>query len=161
MSRRQCLLASFLAFDKAVAEVRSASLIIYDVYRTKVLVKPLPTDAELEILKVLWERGASTVREVFDAMQAATGYTTALKTMQIMFEKGLVTRDDSARSHVYTAAVQAEATQGQLVSELIDRAFDGSATRLAMRALSAEPVSSDELSQIRALLDQLEKKGTR
>ena len=132
---------------------------MYEERRTKLIVTTLPTDAELEVLKVLWKRGASTVREVFDALQHATGYTTALKTMQIMFEKGLVTRDDSARSHVYTAAVQAEATRGQLVSELMERAFDGSASRLAMRALSAEPPSREELDQVRALLDQLEKKG--
>jgi len=119
----------------------------------------LPTDSELQILQVLWKRGASTVREVFESLQSATGYTTALKTMQIMAEKGLVTRDESARSHVYSAAVQAEATQGKMVSELISRAFDGSATQLAMRALSAEPPSRAELDEVRALLDLLERKG--
>jgi len=133
-------------------------LTIYEQRRTKSLVN-LPTDSELQILQVLWKRGASTVREVFESLQSATGYTTALKTMQIMAEKGLVTRDESARSHVYSAAVQAEATQGKMVSELISRAFDGSATQLAMRALSAEPPSRAELDEVRALLDLLERKG--
>ena len=132
---------------------------MYDVLRTKYLVRPIPTDSELEILKVLWRRGASTVREVFESLNGVTGYTTVLKTMQIMFLKQLVTRDDSARSHIYCAAVQAEATEGRLVSELMNRAFEGSASRLAMRALSNEKVSVAELDEMRGLIEKLKLKA--
>lgn len=113
---------------------------------------PLPTDAELAILNVLWARGPSTVREVFDELTADTGYTTVLKTLQIMAEKGLVKRDESERSHVYRAAAAAEATQQRLVGALIDKAFSGSAAQLMMRALATRPASAEELDEVRALL---------
>src|SRR5437016_11536630 len=98
-----------------------------------------PTEAELAILRVLWQRGPSTVRDVTDALRAerGTGYTTALKLLQIMTEKGLVRRNDAARSHVYEASAPAEATQRQLVRHLLDKAFGGSAARLVMQALAA------------------------
>lgn len=122
---------------------------------------PKPTDAELAILRVLWERGASTVREVTDAIQEerGTGYTTALKLMQIMTEKGLVQRDDTNRSHVYEAVVPAEETQRQLVGDLLDRAFGGSAQQLVLQALSGRKASRADLAEIRKLLDEMEKKA--
>lgn len=120
---------------------------------------PKPTDAELAILRVLWERGRSTVREVADAIQAerGTGYTTALKLMQIMFEKGLVKRDDSSRTHVYEAVAAADVTQRQLVTDLLDRAFGGSAQQLVLQALSGRKASREDLAEIRKLLDDMER----
>ena len=120
---------------------------------------PRPTDAELEILKVLWRRGPCTVREVFDSLSASkqTGYTTVLKFMQIMAEKGLVRRDETERAHRYEAALAEEETQRQLVGDLLRRAFDGSAKRLVMQALSTERASAGELDEIRRLLDRLER----
>lgn len=122
---------------------------------------PKPTDAELAILRVLWERGPSTVREVTDAIQEerGTGYTTALKLMQIMTDKGLVQRDDSNRSHVYEAVVPAEETQRQLVGDLLERAFGGSAQQLVLQALSGRKASRADLAEIRKLLDEMEKKA--
>jgi BlaI family transcriptional regulator, penicillinase repressor len=118
----------------------------------------LPTAAELEILAVLWERGPSTVRDVQEVLNArkAVGYTTALKLLQIMFEKGLVERDESARTHVYAAALEREPTQNALVKDLAERAFGGSASALVLGALSAQPASRAELAEIRRLLDELE-----
>jgi len=117
-----------------------------------------PTDAELAILRVLWSRGPSTVRQVHEALsrERETGYTTVLKLMQIMTEKGLVERDESERTHVYQARFTQEATQQRLVSDLLDKAFGGSASQLVMQALAAKPASADELAQIRRLLDELE-----
>jgi predicted transcriptional regulator len=121
---------------------------------------PRPTDGELAILHVLWQRGPSTVREVHEQLARAPriGYTTVLKLLQIMTEKGLVARDESQRSHVYEPRVSEEAAQRQLVSDLLDKAFRGSASQLVMRALAAKPASADELSEIRRLLKQLEEK---
>ena len=121
---------------------------------------PKPTEAELAILRVLWERGPSTVRDVQEVLedQRGTGYTTALKLLQIMTDKGLVRRDDRQRTHVYEAVLPAEATQRQLVRDLLDRAFGGSARQLVMQALSAERASKADLAEIRKLLDELEKK---
>jgi len=120
---------------------------------------PRPTDAELDILRVLWQRGPSTVRQVWEQIQAGrpAGYTTVLKLMQIMTAKGLLERDESRRTHVYRPAVSAEKTQRQLVGHLLDRAFEGSARKLVLQALSAKPVSAEELSQIRSLLDAIER----
>ena len=117
-----------------------------------------PTDAELAILRVLWSRGPSTVRQVHEALSRdrETGYTTVLKLMQIMTEKGLVERDESERTHVYQARFTQEQTQERLVSDLLEKAFGGSASQLVMRALAAKPASADELAQIRRLLDELE-----
>lgn len=116
----------------------------------------LPTDAELAVLRVLWSRGPSTVREVQAHLDGDTGYTTALKHLQIMLDKGLVDRDESQRAHVYRAVAAKDDTQRQLVRDLLDRAFDGSARQLVMRALSADDVSREELDAIRTLLDDLE-----
>ena len=118
----------------------------------------LPTDAELEILGVLWARGPSTVREVQEELSGRreVGYTTVLKLLQIMHEKGLVRRDESARTHVYEASVAQERTQNALVGDLLDRAFGGSASALVLGALAAKPASREELAEIRRLLDELE-----
>lgn len=118
--------------------------------------KPIPTDAELQILQVLWKRGPSTVREVHDELGGKAAYTTALKTMQIMTEKGLVARDESQRSHLYRPLVQVMPTQRRMVSELVDKAFEGSAVQLAIRALSAKRPSKDELAEVRKLLESYE-----
>ncbi len=119
---------------------------------------PRPTDAELEILKVLWRRGPSTVREVFDALAGAkkTGYTTVLKLMQIMAEKRLVVRDERERAHRYEAALEEGETQRRLVGDLVRKVFDGSARDLVMHALSSERASDEELSEIGRMLDELE-----
>jgi BlaI family transcriptional regulator, penicillinase repressor len=117
----------------------------------------LPTDAELAILTVLWRLGPSTVRDVHEALHPTqgTGYTTVLKLMQLMAQKGLVIRDETSRSHVYRAATAAAQTQRRLIGDLMDRAFAGSASQLVMRALSVKRASPEELEQIRTLLDQL------
>ena len=123
---------------------------------------PRPTDAELEILTVLWSRGPSTVRDVHDVIAArkATQYTTVLKLMQIMADKGLVRRDEKQRAHVYHAARPREWTQQQLAGDLLRRAFNGSARSLMLGALSARKASKVELAELRRLLDEYEK-GTR
>jgi predicted transcriptional regulator len=122
---------------------------------------PKPTEAELAILQVLWERGPSTVRDVTEALQEqrGTGYTTILKLMQIMTEKGLVVRDESKWSHVYEAAVPAQQTQRQLVRDLLDRAFRGSAQQLVVQALSAKRATRQELAEIRRMIDELEREA--
>lgn len=119
---------------------------------------PRPTDAELEILSVLWRLGPSTVREVHELLsrERATQYTTTLKMMQIMAEKGLLERDESARSHVYSACQPRERTQSQLAGHLLERAFGGSARSLLMGALSAKKASREELAELRKLLDEYE-----
>jgi predicted transcriptional regulator len=120
---------------------------------------PRPTDAELAILNVLWRRGPSTVREVHAAQDKTkgTGYTTILKLMQIMTEKGLVRRDERQRAHVYSARLAEEQTQRQLVGDLLTRAFNGSAAKLVMHALATKKSSDAELAQIRQLLDDFER----
>ena len=115
-----------------------------------------PTKAELAILRVLWAEGPLSVRDVQTilAQSRPTGYTTVLKTMQIMADKGLVTRDESSRTHVYTARTSQESTQKQLVSDLVQRAFGGSAAELVLRALASHKTSDQELSEIRKLIDE-------
>ena len=119
---------------------------------------PRPTDAELAILRVLWQRGPSTVRQVMDELNRAhtTGYTTVLKMLQIMTEKGLVQREEAGRLHVYEPTLTEEATQRQLLTDLLDRAFDGSAQQLVLQALAAKAAAKSELAEIRRLLDELE-----
>ena len=121
--------------------------------------KSKPTEAELAILQVLWEKGACTVRQVQEVIQGqrGTGYTTTLKLMQIMFEKGLLKRDDSGHAHIYRAAVTRKRTQKQMVGQLLDQVFEGSAKQLVMQALSSRKSTSDELAEIRELLDDLER----
>ncbi len=119
---------------------------------------PRPTDSELAILRVLWDRGPSTVRAVHEALAGRdTGYTTTLKLMQIMAAKGLVTRDESERTHVYTARLPQDQTQRQLVADLVQRAFGGSAAALMQQALSAQPTSAEELRRIQQLIDDYKK----
>ncbi len=121
---------------------------------------PRPTPAETAILQVLWQRGPSTVREVHEVLQDGRpmGYTTVLKLLQIMHEKGLVSRDESQRSHRYRAVQSQRRTQQQLLSDLLDKAFGGSMRNLVMHALSSRKASREELAEIRGLLDELEAK---
>ena len=120
---------------------------------------PKPTEAELGILNALWERGASTVRDVHEALyrEDGTGYTTALKMLQIMHAKGLVERDDSQRAHVYSPAISKESTQKRFLSDIVQRVFDGSPSQLVLQALGGRPhASRAELDEIRVLLDRIE-----
>jgi predicted transcriptional regulator len=116
---------------------------------------PRPTDAELAILRVLWERGPSTVRQVHDVLSKdrPAAYTTALKLLQIMTEKGLVRRDESDRTHIYHSRLSEEQTQRQLIRDLLDRAFGGSASKLVMQALAARRATPEELGEIRKLIE--------
>jgi predicted transcriptional regulator len=118
----------------------------------------IPSDNELEILQVLWSSGPCSVQQVHDSVAAgrAIGYTTVLKTMQIMLEKGLLQRDDSRRQHVYSAAVAEQPTKRHIVHKLVDRVFSGSASHLMMHALSGKKASARELREIRKMLDELE-----
>lgn len=122
-----------------------------------------PTDSELEILQILWAKGACTVREVNEELnlKRETGYTTTLKIMQIMTEKGLLTRDESRRTHVYSAAVREQDTQKQLLDKFLDSVFKGSAADLVMQALGNGKTTADELRQIRQLIEQMEKGGAK
>jgi predicted transcriptional regulator len=119
---------------------------------------PKPTDSELAILRVLWRLGPSTVRTVYDELNRlqTNGYTTVLKMLQIMTEKGLVRRDESERSHIYRPACSEQQVQRQLVGHLLDRAFGGSAQQLVLQALAAKKASPEELAEIRRLLDKME-----
>ncbi len=122
---------------------------------------PRPTDAEMKILRVLWERGTATVREVHGDLSAteSLGYTSVLKVMQVMTDKGLVTRDTKVRPQVYRPAQAREHTQGSLLQDLAERAFGGSAANLALRALSLDRATPEELAEVRSLLDELEGAG--
>ena len=120
-----------------------------------------PTDSELEILNILWEKGPSTVREVHEVLglNKDAGYTTTLKLMQIMHEKKLLKRDVSNKSHVYTANVSQENTQGQLVKRMIDNVFNGSASQLVMQALGNHKTNTEELQEIKKYLEEMEKRN--
>ena len=124
---------------------------------------PEPTEAELELLRILWRLGPMTVRQVHDSLpprEGETAYTTVLSTLQIMFQKGLVSRDESERAHVYSAAISQNQAQQQLLGKLLQRVFEGSTTALVMQALgSAKPATMEEIEKIRARLDELEGKG--
>ena len=119
-----------------------------------------PTPTELEILRVLWDRGPSTVREVYETLSSAReiGYTTVLKIMQIMTAKGMVRRNEESRAHVYQACQPAEKTKQQLVSDLLHRAFADSASQLMMHALAGKKTSEREIEEIRRMLDQYEER---
>ena len=122
---------------------------------------PRPTDAELTILGVLWERGPSTVRDVHEALSAqGVGYTTVLKQLQIMTDKGLVDRDETERAHVYVARASEERTQRQLLGDLVDRAFGGSSAKLVLQALAGRRSTAQQRRDIRTLLDQLEQEDS-
>src|SRR6478609_5345809 len=135
--------------------IRSAN--IHTMSNTKTI---RPTESELEILQLLWSKGLATVREVHEdlAQTKDVGYTTTLKLMQIMHEKGLVKRDDSMRTHVYQAAVNKEKTQKHLLSKMIDSLFGGSSTQLVIQALGENKASPEELEKIQALIDNLKSK---
>lgn len=120
--------------------------------------KSHPTDAELDVLRVLWERGPATVREVYEVLSDARdmGYTSILKIMQIMFDKGLVSRDESQRSHVYRARLKRDATQRKLVGVLADKMFDGAMDQLVLQALNTRKLKPDEIAEVRRLLDEMD-----
>jgi BlaI family transcriptional regulator, penicillinase repressor len=122
---------------------------------------PKPTEAELELLRVLWSKNSATVREIHEeiAHERALGYTSVLKILQIMTEKGLVQREESGKAHVYRATVSQQETQSQMLRDLSDRLFSGSATQLAMHALSMQPASAQELEEVRKVL--VERSGKR
>lgn len=121
---------------------------------------PKPTEAELELLRVLWEKGPATVRELHDAinLHRPVVYTSVLKILQIMTEKGLVEREESGKAHIYRAAASQEDTQNQMLRDLSERLFSGSAAQLAMHALAMQPASAEELEEIRSLIEQKRRK---
>lgn len=119
---------------------------------------PIPSDAEFGILTFLWRSGPSTVRDVYEAVAKDTGYTTTLKQMQVMHEKGLLARSEDHRSHVYEAALTKEEAQARFAGELMHRVFEGSARSLVLGALTAQRASAKDLNEIRQILDQFEKK---
>lgn len=123
------------------------------------LTTPQPTQAELQILRVLWQKGQSTVREIHDELSAThkTGYTTVLKIMQIMYEKGLLERDESSRAHIYSATVDQSETQGQMVRDLVSKVFEGSTSKLVVSALHGRSTKK-EIAEIREILNELENK---
>ena len=117
---------------------------------------PRPTESELELLRILWEKQPATVREIYDAlnMERPSGYTTVLKLLQIMTAKGLVVRDEANRAHVYRSAISQDAMQSKILKDLSVRLFSGSAAQLALHAVAMEPASDTELDEIRALLQK-------
>lgn len=121
---------------------------------------PKPTDSELEILQLLWQKQPATVREINDTLNLTkeTGYTTTLKLMQIMFEKGLLVRDSTQKQHVYQAAISEEETKQTLLNRFIETAFQGNAMGLVMQALGNHQASENELAQLKAFLNQLEER---
>src|SRR5665213_2094487 len=120
---------------------------------------PLPTAAELDILAVLWRLGPATVREVHDELQKDSGYTTTLKQMQLMLGKRLLIRTERFGAHVYEAGIPKEQTRKQIVGDLLNRAFEGSARELVLGALSAQPASREDLDEIRSMIDKFDKSG--
>jgi len=135
-------------------------LLTNKVVNMNIIKKNKPTESELEILQILWERGAATVREVHEELSKnkTSGYTTTLKLLQIMFEKGIVTRDDSAKTHIYQAALNRKKTQKQFLDKMIDGLFAGSSTQLVLQALGNQNASKSELDEIQKYLDDLKNK---
>jgi predicted transcriptional regulator len=121
---------------------------------------PKPTEVELELLRVLWDKGEATVRELYEVVSRhrSLGYTSVLKTLQIMTEKGLVDRTEAGKAHIYRAAASQEETQSQLLRDLSERLFSGSAAQLAMHALAMEPASAEEIEEIRRIIRQKKEK---
>ena len=117
---------------------------------------PRPTESELELLRIVWEKEPATVRDIYDALnlQRPSGYTTVLKMLQIMTAKGLVIRDEASRAHLYRSAISQDAMQSKILKDLSVRLFSGSAAQLALHALAMEPASAGELAEIRALLEK-------
>jgi BlaI family transcriptional regulator, penicillinase repressor len=143
------------------SDVNTAGWVSLTMTKQRTSQLPPPTDGELAILRVLWNHGPCTVRKVQEVLNSRrpTGYTTALKLMQIMIDKGLLTRDESQRTHIYRPRVSIEETQQGLVRDLLDRAFAGAAEQFVLQVLSAKEVSREELAKIRELLDQIERGG--
>lgn len=140
--------------------IRNRSYIRKEIYFAMAAKYIKPTESELEILNILWEKNTATVREVHEELAKTkdVGYTTTLKLMQIMHEKGLVKRDESMRTHVYQSAVNREKTQKHLLDKMIDSLFGGSSTQLVLQALgSGEQISNEELEKIQSLLNNLKK----
>ncbi len=138
-------------------------LYLYEIYRIMENNKKLkPTESELEILQVLWEKGSATVREVHEILEPVkdVGYTTTLKTMQVMAEKGMLGRNTSQRTHVYTPLLTRENTQSQFLNKMIDGLFSGSASRMVIGALSQEKISDKDLKEIREYLNNIENQGS-
>jgi BlaI family transcriptional regulator, penicillinase repressor len=134
---------------------------VYEIYRNMTIIKTnKPTESELEILQVLWNRESATVRDVHEVLSLTkdSGYTTTLKLMQIMFEKGLVTRDDSHKTHIYKPAITRSSTQSQFLNKMINTLFEGSPAGLVMQALGNHTATNDELDQIQQLINQLKTK---
>lgn len=121
-----------------------------------------PTESEMGILQVLWEKGPSTVREVHDILseKKEAGYTTTLKLMQIMYEKGLLSRNDESKSHIYSAVVKKQSIQKQVVGKMIDGLFKGSSASLVMHALGNHRASKEEIQEIKKYLDEMESKNS-
>lgn len=134
----------------------STNLLVYSLRMKRKLNLPKPTEVELEILRALWDKKEATVREVFDVVSEHRflGYTSVLKMLQIMTEKGLVERRESGKAHIYRAAASQQETQSQMLRDLSERLFAGSAAQLAMHALTLEPASTDELDEIRKMIRQ-------
>jgi BlaI family transcriptional regulator, penicillinase repressor len=135
---------------------------VYEINRNMTITKTnKPTESELEILQVLWNRNEATVREVHEILSETkeSGYTTTLKLMQIMYEKGLVTRDDSHKTHIYQPAVSRSSTQSQFLNKMIHSLFEGSSTNLVMQALGNHTATNAELDKIQELIDQLKKQA--
>ena len=157
----------FGAWDLELSAAASTKIFvdIYELFRMFVVAMtkprvPKPTEAELALLRILWRRGPSTVRELWEepaGRKQRTGYTTVLKLMQIMACKGLVERDEGERAHRYEAALAEDETQRRLVGDLLQKAFDGSAKKLVLQALSSRRATADELAEIRRMLDELER----
>jgi predicted transcriptional regulator len=117
---------------------------------------PRPTESELELLRIVWEKEPATVRDIYDALnlERPSGYTTVLKMLQIMTVKGLVVRDEASRAHLYRSAISQDAMQSKILKDLSVRLFSGSAAQLALHALAMEPASAGELAEIRALIEK-------
>ncbi len=146
-------------FHERICPLSSNSYIYYDIIRSMDKKTIKPTESELEILNVLWIKGEATVREVHEelAKHKDAGYTTTLKLLQIMFEKGIVTRDASSKTHIYVPAITKEKTQEHLVGKMINSLFAGSPGQLVMQALGNHQASAAELDEIQKLLDNLKK----
>jgi predicted transcriptional regulator len=124
---------------------------------------PRPTESELELLRIVWDKEPATVRDIYDALnlQRPSGYTTVLKMLQIMTAKGLVIRDEASRAHLYRSAISQDAMQSKILKDLSVRLFSGSAAQLALHALAMEPASAGELAEIRALIEKKSPQATR
>lgn len=148
-----------LKIDEKISRFTNKIVFCYEIDRIMMNKPVKPTESELEILNVLWSKGQATVREVHETLSEhkESGYTTTLKLMQIMFEKGLVKRDDSSKTHIYEPNVSQDKTQKHLVNKMIDSLFGGSSSQLVMQALGSGKTTAEELEKIEQLINQLKK----